>query len=78
MKIDRLNLFVGADYQFEYENHRGETYMRTVQFLDIQYGENEWYPVPQFFFFGFDREKQAPRSFALAKIDMTTFRKVGP
>ena len=66
----------GAEFEFPYENYRGETSDRHVRFLGLDYGENEWYPEPQWFMRCFDLGKNANRSFALNKIDPNTIKEV--
>ena len=70
-----LGLFVGASYQFEYTNHRGETAMRFVTFRDLQYGTIlPYYPEPTWLLLCDDHSKDgAPRSFALNKINVATW-----
>lgn len=59
----------GCILQFEYTNYKGTTATRTVNFSGLDYGDNEWYPERQWFLRGWDRDKNAFRSFAIAKID---------
>ena len=60
----------GQRLAFKYENYRGEVDMRHVIFLGLQYGDNEWYPEPQWFIRTHDLAKNAVRSFAFSKIDI--------
>ena len=62
----------GQKLRFPYENYRGETSVREVEFIGLDYGENEWYPENQWFMRTYDFGKMAHRSFALAKIDAST------
>ena len=64
-----IGFLAGDQLRFEYTNYREETSVRHVIFLGLDYGENEWYPEPQWFMRVWDCEKQAYRSFALNKID---------
>ena len=59
----------GQRLRFSYENYRGETSIREVEFVGLDYGNNEWYTERQWFMRTFDFGKNAARSFALAKID---------
>lgn len=54
---------------FPYNNYRGETSQRIVEFRGLDFGSNEWYPEEQWFMRCFDEEKNAFRSFALHRID---------
>ena len=51
-----------------YCNHRGETAIRTVVPLAIEFGATQWHPEPQWLLIAFDLEKQAERSFAMKDI----------
>lgn len=66
----------GDILQFDYENYRGETSLRTVRFEGLDYGDNEWYPQRQWFMRTHDLDKDAARSFALAKIDAEAIRRL--
>jgi len=65
----------GLTYLFEFTNHRGETATRVVIARSVQWGGTPWHPELQFFLFGFDIEKQEPRSFPLALIRLETLRR---
>lgn len=54
--------------QFEYINHRGKIELRNVFPYGLDYGENEWYPQPQWFVRCWDYDKESERSFALLHI----------
>lgn len=54
---------------FPYTNYKGDYSIRTATFVGIEYGSNEQYPEPQWFIRTWDLDKNAARSFALAKID---------
>lgn len=60
---------VGQHLRFMYHNHRGENEMRKVIFQGLDYGSNEWYREPQWFMRCHDIERNAIRSFSLARID---------
>lgn len=60
----------GDRLEFEYMNHRGVVEQRNVIFKGVDYGENEWYVEPQWFLRCHDTARNAPRSFALARIAM--------
>lgn len=62
-------LTAGGHYTFPYENYKGEIKQRRVAFEGLDYGSNEWYPEDQWFMRTWDFDKNAPRSFALNKID---------
>lgn len=66
----------GEVLQFSYENYRGETSLRTVRFVGLDYGDNEWYSERQWFMRTYDLDKDAARSFALAKIDANAIVKL--
>ena len=59
----------GQRLRFSYTNHRGKAAMREAVFLGLDYGDNEWYPERQWFLRCWDSDRQANRSFALARID---------
>lgn len=68
----------GDLYEFVYFNHRGQYNTRVVEFDHLSFGTVEtYYPEPTMLFNGFDHVKGAQRSFDVAKIDMTTFKRVG-
>jgi hypothetical protein len=70
-------LVSGKTYEFGYANHRGSYEIRRVKFDCIQYGMVEdYYPELTMLFRGFDETRKAPRSFAINKIDMTTFKEI--
>lgn len=62
----------GQTLSFFYTNHRGERERRVVRFDGIDFGENEWYPEPQWFIRTWDYDREAPRSFAISKIETET------
>jgi predicted DNA-binding transcriptional regulator YafY len=59
----------GDVLRFDYENHRGVTATRKVTFMGLDFGENEWYPEPQWFMRCWDGSRNGYRSFALTRID---------
>lgn len=67
---------VGEEFQpgpttvrFAYLNHRGKAETRTVTPGTLFYGDRPpWYPEPQWLLHGYDHDRQAFRTFALAKI----------
>jgi hypothetical protein len=67
-------LLPGQTYEFVYTNHRGETAKRLVIFQGLDYGSNDWHPTPCWLLRGKDLERQASRSFDLAKIDTDSLR----
>jgi hypothetical protein len=72
-----LRLFPGADYSFEYTNHRGETETRTCQFVDADWGAVEpYYPTPRLLLRMFCYAREAERSFDPAKINFETWRQL--
>jgi hypothetical protein len=50
---------------FQYTNYRGETAMRTVRPVGIEFGSTAWHPEPQWLLHGVDLEKGEGRAFAL-------------
>lgn len=58
----------GDKLAFDYMNHRGEVSTRSVIFLALCFGSNEYYPEEQWFLHGFDLNKDAERSFSLDRI----------
>lgn len=67
----------GQVLQFRYENYLGEVSFRNVVFQGLDYGENTYYLTPQWLLRTFCLDRQALRSFALANIDMSTFKVIG-
>ncbi len=59
----------GNRLRFRYVNHRGQDELRDVVFRGLDYGSNEWYPDKQWFMRCYDVERDAYRSFALARIE---------
>ena len=62
-------ILAGAVLRFPYKNYRGEISNRHAQLLGLDWGENEYYPEPQWLMRCWDFDKRAMRSFALANID---------
>jgi hypothetical protein len=72
-----LKLFPGADYEFEYTNHAGETELRKAQFIDAHFGLVEgYYPTSRLLFHMFAYDRQAERSFDPANINFATWRQL--
>lgn len=63
---------LGSYLEFQYTNHRGETKLRRVLVMGVDFGENEWYPQPQWLLRCWDIERNDWRSFALSNIDTET------
>lgn len=59
----------GQRLRFDYANHRGKVETRDVIFKSLDYGHNDWYIAKQWFIRCHDLMRNAPRSFALEKID---------
>ena len=51
-----------------YENHRGETRVRSVEPLGFHWGSSTWHPEPQWLMAVFDHEKKDYRDFAVSGI----------
>lgn len=64
----------GALLSFPYLNHENKETIRVVEYRGLQYGCNEWYPEPQWFMLTHDEDRDAPRSFALSRIDPLTIK----
>lgn len=61
---------VPVDITFWYTNYRGERAERHVRPVRVWFGTTEWHPdPPQWFLHAIDREKGAPRDFALKDIE---------
>jgi hypothetical protein len=56
---------------FKYTNYRGETAMRTVLLIRIEFGSTEWHPEPQWLLHGVDMDKAMGRAFALRDCNFT-------
>lgn len=63
-----ITLRAGDIVRFMYKNHRGQTRARTVSFIGLDYGSDEWYREPQFRLRGVDMENDNERSFAMNNI----------
>lgn len=59
----------GERLRFDYLNHRDVLEKRDAIFQGLDYGDNEWYPEPQWFMRCYDIDRDADRSFALSRID---------
>lgn len=68
----------GDFLNFPYKNYKGETSQRSVIFLSVRYGSNEYYAEDQWFINCWDLDKQTMRSFALNKIDTRKIINHGP
>lgn len=66
----------GQQYEFRFTNFRNEVETRHVIFQGVDYGANQYYPIPQWFIRCYDLERGEPRSFKIAGIDVTTIRKL--
>lgn len=64
----------GSLITFSYTNHAGRTEERRAIFQGMDYGENSWYTTPQWLMRTLDLDRMDYRSFALALIDMSTFK----
>lgn len=69
-----VNTRTGDLVEFVYTNHEGKVATRRVIVRGFKYGANAWYPENQWFLHTYDLDKEAPRSFALANIQATSFR----
>ena len=54
--------------RIRYTNHRGETAVRRIEPIDIDFDSTEWHPEPQWLLHAFDLDRKAERSFALRDI----------
>jgi hypothetical protein len=57
--------------KFQYTNYRGETAMRAVLLIRIEFGSTEWHPEPQWLLHGVDVDKAMSRTFALRDCNFT-------
>lgn len=69
-----INIPIGSIIEFPYENHQGKKAIRKLRVEGIQHVQNEYYPKPTWCVKGYDFDKQAWRSFSLARIDPTQIR----
>ncbi len=69
MKIDRTNM---RPIRMTYTNYRGETAVRTVTPIQVDFGSTDWHPEPQWLMSAYDHDKGAHREFALADCDFST------
>lgn len=67
------NCLPGHAYTFDYTNYKGSRARRHVIFREVSWGSNDWYPELQFFFTGFDVDKNEVRSFSFSKIEINSF-----
>lgn len=54
--------------RIQYRNHRGEVNWRTIEPLELWYGDTEWHPDPQWLLKAFDHDKKEWRDFAVKDI----------
>ncbi len=52
----------------DYVNWKGERSERTIQPIRLEFGSNEWHPVPQWLLFAYDIDKADYRRFAFESI----------
>lgn len=69
MKIDRTNI---KPIKMTYTNYRGETSVRSVTPISIEFGRTDWHKKPQWLMSAYDNDKKAHRQFALSDCDFTT------
>ena len=68
MKIDRTNM---KPVTMTYTNYRGETSVRNVTPITIDFGTSEWHQDPQWLMSAYDNNKGVHREFALRDCDFT-------
>ena len=56
------------EVRIRYTNHRGETAVRRIEPFAITFDANEWHPERQWLLIAWDVDKQAKRTFAMARI----------
>lgn len=71
---DIFDVKSGRAYFFEFTNFRGETSFRHVIARGLRWGSTPWHKDTQFFFDGFDLDKQEVRSFPISGINARAFR----
>jgi len=59
---------INNDVTFTYKNHRGETSVRLVRPIMIAFGSTDFHPKPQWLLYGWDLQKEAERTYAMADI----------
>jgi predicted DNA-binding transcriptional regulator YafY len=57
-----------APLRFTYTNWRGETSVRSVWPIRVEWGSNEYHPEPQWLLVALDLERDAERTFAIKDI----------
>lgn len=62
---------IGQPISMTYTNYRGETSVRNVTPIYIDFGETDWHPEPQWLMRAYDNDKKAFRDFALRDCDFT-------
>jgi predicted DNA-binding transcriptional regulator YafY len=55
-----------------YTNYKGETSVRNVVPIRVDFGTTEWHPEPQWLMSAYDEDKKAHREFALSDCDFTS------
>lgn len=68
MKVDRTNM---QPIKMIYTNYRGETSVRSVTPISVDFGTTDWHPEPQWLMTAYDNDKGAHRAFALRDCDFT-------
>ncbi len=66
------SIYPGSRISFKYTNYKGETSIRTITYQALEYGSNEYHKEQQWFVYGICSDKQAPRSFALKDIEISS------
>lgn len=65
----QINLFMGNRVKFQYTNYKGEKAARDVECFGVFFGTMTHHTEPQWLLYGFDRDRQETRHFALSKIE---------
>ena len=73
VQIEKMKLQLASSgnkkvVKFTYTNHRGETRVRTVEPIDLRFGDTPYHDGEQWFLEAKDKEKNVTREFAMKDI----------
>jgi len=79
-KISLANFLIAlkspVEFECEYRNWRGEVATRRLRAIAFWYGSTAWHPTPGLMLRAVDLDKNAERDFAVADLNLTTFRAI--
>lgn len=69
MNVDRSRM---GPISMTYTNYKGETAVRRIVPISVDFGTTYWHRKPQWLLSAYDLDKEAHREFALSDCDFTT------